>query len=247
MPTLRPTALTRRVRALLQERARPEVKAASEKYFLGAVPFLGVKKAGVKEVMREVRAQLKGASPETLETEGFALLLREHSEEQHVGVELLERRVRHADAGFLSRLEPVFDDAVKDWSLADAIAGHVLRPLLDDPEKREQIVGWSRAKPFWRRRVSAVAFVNEAKHGALNRDILRVCEALAGSPERFVQLGLGWLLRELGVADREAMLRFIRSHARGIQREGLRYALEKLPAAERQRMMDWHKAATRRP
>jgi 3-methyladenine DNA glycosylase AlkD len=56
-----------------------------------------------------------------------------------------------------------------------------------------------------------------------------VCERVVKNPERFAQLGVGWVLRELSVVDRPRMLRFLSDHHAELSREGLRYAVEKLP------------------
>jgi 3-methyladenine DNA glycosylase AlkD len=75
--------------------------------------------------------------------------------------------------------------------------------------------------------------------------IFSVCRNLAGNPDRFVQLGMGWVLRELFLADREAVLTFIRRYRAGISREGLRYAMEKMPVATRKRLLAEHASANR--
>jgi len=41
--------------------------------------------------------------------------------------------------------------------------------------------------------------------------MLETCSVTLRSPERFAQTGVGWLLRELAAADREAVLAFTRS------------------------------------
>lgn len=115
--------------------------------------------------------------------------------------------------------------------------------LRRDADARRCIVAWSRARNPWQQRASAVAFVNEARHGRYNPEILSVCRNLVGNPDRFVQLGMGWVLRELFLADRQAVMAFIDRHRSGISREGLRYAMEKMPVATRKRLLAEHAAA----
>ena len=45
---------------------------------------------------------------------------------------------------------------------------------------------------------------------------------LAQRDDRFVQLGMGWVLRELSLADRDAVISFLKDHAPTIRREALR-------------------------
>ena len=47
----------------------------------------------------------------------------------------------------------------------------------------------------------------------------------------------GWLLREVGKREPEALHEFLRTHASRMPRTALRYAIERLPAGERQTYM----------
>lgn len=133
----------------------------------------------------------------------------------------------------LWKLEDEFDGIVNGWATCDGLCGSVLRPLLPRPELRRRIVSWKDAASPWLQRAAAVTFVNEAKTGLYNAEILEVCRTTVRNPHRFVQLGTGWVLRELSLADRGLVNAFIREHRRGFISEGLRYALEKHPADER--------------
>lgn len=56
-----------------------------------------------------------------------------------------------------------------------------------------------------------------------------MCSRIVKTPERFVQLGCGWVLRELSLVDRPRVLKFLEDNERFISSEGWRYATEKLP------------------
>ena len=58
--------------------------------------------------------------------------------------------------------------------------------------------------------------------------ILEICETCIKNKERFVQLGVGWTLRELGTYDLKIVKTFIENHYNEFIREGLRYAIEKM-------------------
>jgi 3-methyladenine DNA glycosylase AlkD len=91
--------------------------------------------------------------------------------------------------------------------------------------------------------VAAVAFLSEARHGGRTRELLTICRTLVRNRDRFVQLGMGWVLRELSLADREEVLRFLAQHYRRINREALRYAIDKLPRPLQARVLAEHGAA----
>jgi 3-methyladenine DNA glycosylase AlkD len=66
------------------------------------------------------------------------------------------------------------------------------------------------------------------------------------NPERFVQLGTGWALRELWLAEPRKVRAFLRDHYPHFSREGLRYAIEKMPPAQQRTHLDEHAQARRR-
>lgn len=203
--------------------------------------FHGAKTTELREVARSLEPLLKLKPVSTLIAECFRLMHSEWAEEKHVGIALLGRNVKTLPSGFLKQLEPVFDRTVSDWGACDHIASRILRPLIADPTARKRIVAWRSARSPWRQRVAAVAFVNEAKGGEYNREILTICGTLVKNRDRFTQLGMGWVLRELYLADAEVVLAFLRRHYPTINREALRYAIEKMPKELQSTLLLEHK------
>jgi 3-methyladenine DNA glycosylase AlkD len=205
-----------------------------------------VKAPAVRDVFRTLFAEFGALPVETLVDEAFLLLRSPYQEEKQLAVLLLERLRRRWPPALLSRLEPVFDEAVHDWATCDGIAGRVLMHLLGDPHASQRIAGWSRSRHPWRQRAAAVAFVKVARRGQHTATILGLCEPLSRTDDRFVQLGMGWVLRELFLADADVMLDFLRRHYSHMRREALRYAIEKMPAPLQATLLAEHKAATAR-
>jgi 3-methyladenine DNA glycosylase AlkD len=238
------SSLSSSIRKKLRAAADPEAKASYEWYFKGQVPFLGVRTPNVRRIFRDTVPPVSAYPVARAVDDAFALLRSRSAEEKQVGVLLLHRYRRELPPDFLRRLEPVFDVAVREWGTCDGISARVLRHLLQHSSAGcRQVVSWSRSRNPWRQRASAVAFVNEARHGAHTAEIIQVCERIVENPGRFVQLGMGWVLRELWLAEPKAVLAFLRQHYPTISREGLRYAIEKMPAAQQRRLLVEHAAA----
>jgi hypothetical protein len=70
--------------------------------------------------------------------------------------------------------------------------------------------------------------------------MLETCEITVRSSERFAQTGVGWLLRELATADREAVLGFVNEHLASMSREGVRYVIERMPVRVREQVLKKH-------
>lgn len=239
-----PSSIQAAVHKALQANSDPKVREKFQCYFKNAVKLLGVRSPEVKKVFRETFPLLATRPLEEIVEQAFLLLGSEYLEEKQIGILVLSRIEKKLSSDFIALLEPVFDQSVYDWATCDTLSGRVLRYLLRrDGQARKRIVGWSQAKCFWRQRSSAVAFVNEARHGQYNDDILYICRNIVDNRERFVQLGMGWVLRELSLADQKLALDFLAAHYPKISREGLRYAIEKMPVALQKRVLAEHSEA----
>jgi 3-methyladenine DNA glycosylase AlkD len=87
-------------------------------------------------------------------------------------------------------------------------------------------------------RMAAVSFVWLARHGNVTNEVLRVCKSTVRNPERFTQLGTGWVLRELWLVEPNRVEKFISENYLYFSREGLRYAIEKMPEGRRKRFLN---------
>jgi len=241
------SSLAKKVRARLERDASPEVKANFERYFKGQVQLLGLKRPALAVIERELKPSFAALSLAQRQEEALGLLGSPFLEERQIAVGVLAKDAKKLPDSFLTAVEPIFDRVAKDWATCDLIAGKLLRVfVLRSPKTRRRVVGWSRSKNLWRQRASAVAFVNEARKGQHDDEIMEICERIVKNPERFVQLGCGWVLRELYLAAPDRVSGFLRSHEPELSREGLRYAIEKMPRRLQKSLLDSHRAPSPR-
>jgi 3-methyladenine DNA glycosylase AlkD len=100
----------------------------------------------------------------------------------------------------------------------------------------------------WQRRASVVAFANLASKGDQNfpgftEMVLGSCSRLLGSQERFVQTGVGWVLRELSRSDEGRVIGFVEANLDRFSREALRNAIKYLPPEVAERLLQAHLAS----
>ena len=206
-----------RIAEALQARARPETKEWWERYMKGAIPFRGVKMAGIREVVHELAI-------DSLD-DALAQFAEPCSEDKLVGVlALAERIMPRLSAGDVPRLAEPFAH-IDDWSTCDWYCVKVLGKLIaQDPAAAEPIAAWRSAESLWQRRAAAVAFVNLVPEAgdAMTRLVLAVLESNVRDPARFSQTGVGWVLRELAKAQPEAVDAFIARHRDRMSKEALR-------------------------
>ena len=70
------------------------------------------------------------------------------------------------------------------------------------------------------------------RHGQLE-DTFAIADILLHHPHDLIHKAVGWLLREAGKRDKEALDAFLQDRCRTMPRTMLRYAVEKYPESER--------------
>ncbi|MBM4155254.1 MAG: DNA alkylation repair protein [Lentisphaerae bacterium] len=229
-----------------------------ERYLKGVIPFRGVPMAKVRVAVnhwfaRDGVAALPLAQRKRL---ALALFTGEHCEDKLAGMlALSEHLLPHLRIADLKALGRLFEaNHVADWNTCDwfcvKVLGRFVARDLPDPTAAEAIAGWKHARTLWQRRASNVAFVYLARNGDRNfpgfvQLMLDTCATTVQCPERFAQTGVGWLLRELSLADRPRVAAFAEKHVRQLSREGMRYLVEKMPAADAGDLLRLHAAGSR--
>ena len=177
----------------------------------------------------------------TLST-GTELMESVYQEEKRLGILFWRARSSELTIDHIDRIAETIDRHVYDWATCDTLCGVLRLAIANDPSFVPRLIEWSDAENLWRRRAACVSFLSFARKGEHLDAIETICDRAVRMNERFVQLGVGWLLREVGVAEQDRAVSFLRSHFEWISREGLRYALEKMPKKTRVEVMDEHKA-----
>lgn len=97
---------------------------------------------------------------------------------------------------------------------------HILDQLAEDP-------------CLWRQRIAMVSTLGLIRHSR-TEEALRLAAKLLGHPHHLMHKAVGWMLREVGKKDLEALRDFLSDHATQMPRTALRYAIERLDETERQ-------------
>ena len=162
---------------------------------------------------------------------------------------LLEKIQKNLTADFLhNEAVEILRDHCNTWATCDGLSSKVIRKMIDRDNSHNQdnpnnqqfaiiVAGWCHSKHLWVQRSSCVSFVCLARHGHFNERIIDICSQCIQNQERFVQLGAGWVLRELSLADLNLVVDFIKLNYTSFSREGLRYAIEKMDSEMKQQLM----------
>jgi 3-methyladenine DNA glycosylase AlkD len=126
-------------------------------------------------------------------------------------------------------------DRVNNWDLVDRAAPYVVGGYLAD-KSREVLYRLAGSRNPWERRTAIVSTYYFIRAGDV-ADTFGVAEILAKDKHELVQKAVGSWIREAGKRDQQQLVRFLEKHAGSMPRTMLRYAVEKLPVAQRAKFL----------
>lgn len=193
--------------------------------------FLGVTVPQVRVVVRRHRALPLA--------DALALLDSAWHEERLCAVLLLvERHARGDDAERRAVLDAYLARAaaqVNNWDLVDASAAQIVGPNVGagDLALLDRLAA---SASLWERRIAMVATLHHIRAGD-PRPAFHVAERLLADRHDLIHKAAGWMLREAWKRDPAATEAFLRRHLARLPRTTLRYAIERVPEAERRRWL----------
>ncbi len=126
-------------------------------------------------------------------------------------------------------------DGVNNWDLVDASAAKILGASLMG--KHTGILDrFARSRSLWKQRIAIVATQAFIREGDVSVTF-RIADLLLDHPHDLIHKAVGWMLREAGKKDRQALIQFLDTHAAAMPRTMLRYAIEKFDAATRKQYL----------
>ena len=124
-------------------------------------------------------------------------------------------------------------DRINNWDLVDLSCYPLLGEWLLDKDRRLLYDLARHGKTIWEQRIGIVSTMTFIRHGELE-DTFAIADILLHHPHDLIQKAVGWLLREAGKRDRNALVAWLESRFRTMPRTMLRYAIERFPESERQ-------------
>jgi 3-methyladenine DNA glycosylase AlkD len=225
--------LRARVRAL----ADP-VKAESSQRFFRTGPgeygegdrFLGIRVPDLRALVREFRGLPWEASTMLLKSEWHEerLVALLHWVQAHSRADDATRVAIHG--AYLKHLR-----WVNNWDLVDSSAEYLVGPHLPrggGPLLTRLVSSSS----LWERRVAMIATFHGIRRGDFEA-ALRMAKRLLDDDHDLIHKAVGWMLREIGKRDLAVERAFLDEHAARMPRTALRYAIERMPEAERRNYM----------
>lgn len=226
------------VRAALKKEATPGRAAASRRFFKTGKGQYG---EGDRFIGVTVPTQRKVARAfQDLPLKQALLLLQSPvHEERLTALFILVRQYQRGTLEAKAQIVKAYlrhTRRVNNWDLVDSSAPHILGHWLLDKD-RSLLLELAASKSLWERRIAMIATAAFIQNGESD-DALAIATRLLGDEHDLMHKAVGWMLREVGKRIDVRLLRgFLKLHARTMPRTALRYAIEHLPALERQRWL----------
>jgi 3-methyladenine DNA glycosylase AlkD len=232
----RPSTLAS-ARAALRAKADPARAASVARFFRTGPGAYGEGDVFLGVTMPQVRAVARAHRDLPLAALAGLLASKLHEERMLAVVVLADRaaRAEPSEADALARFYVKHLDGINNWDLVDVSAPHVLGPYFLD-RSRAPLHRLARSPSVWRRRVAILTTQHFIRQGEV-AETMRIARLLLRDEHDLIHKAVGWMLREAGKRDPAALDRFLATHAARMPRTMLRYAIERLPAEQRERWM----------
>jgi len=138
---------------------------------------------------------------------------------------------------------PIFknwlENYVNNWASCDMLCNHTIGSFLEMyPEYLDELKKWAKSENRWMKRASAVSLIVPAKKGLFLKDVFEISDILFLDKDDLVQKGYGWMLKAASQAYEKVVFEYIMKNKKTMPRTALRYAIEKMPKALKEKAME---------
>ena len=196
--------------------------------------FLGIKVPVTRMVVKEC---WKEVGLNELEE----CLLSEYHEVRLAGLLALVEIFSHSKRDVVTRDKCVdfylsHTDKINNWDLVDLSCYPLLGVWLLDKDRSLLYDLARNGKTIWEKRIGIVSTMTFIRQGQLE-DTFAIADILLKHPHDLIHKAVGWLLREAGKKDKNALMEYLEPRFRSMPRTMLRYSIEKFPEEERKRYL----------
>lgn len=226
------------VRQQLTDLGTDQGRQSARRFFKEDIDAYGVGSPAVKSIARQAYATLK-QWPETERNRFCTELFRSGKMEEGVlAVYLYDRFAKRCGESEFKLFESWVDRFVTNWAHCDGVGTKLLAAsIANEPTLAARLIPWTDSKNRWKRRAAAISLVPAARRGRHTDEILRIAQRLIADPDEMVQKGVGWVLKETYPPKPQDTMKFLMEEKSRASRLLLRYAAEKMTAADKQKVL----------
>jgi len=151
---------------------------------------------------------------------------------------ILVKQFENADDKLLGKIYKFYlknSKKINNWDLVDLSAPNIVGKYLLAKD-RKILYTLVKSKNIWERRIAVLATFTFLRANDF-KDILKIAKILLDDKHDLIHKAVGWMLREAGKRDAKVLRKFLDKNYKKMPRTLLRYAIEKLPEAERKKYL----------
>lgn len=226
------------IRKSLKSASDEKAKQSFPKYFKEKVSFYGVRSAKVAEIAKNNFKKIKNESKEVIFSLCEELLKSGFCEEAFIAANWSYWIHGKFEENDIKVFERWIEKYIDNWAECDTLCNHTVGAYVEKyPASVELLKTWSKSKNRWMKRAAAVSLVIPARKGDFLDDIFEIAETLLTDTDDMVQKGYGWMLKEASRKHQGEVFDFVVKYKKDMPRTALRYAIEKMPKALKQKAM----------
>ncbi|MDD4874410.1 MAG: DNA alkylation repair protein [Dehalococcoidales bacterium] len=227
------------IRDKLKENSDEKTKERGLIFFKEEVKLYGVKTATVEKIGKEYFKAIKDYSKLEILTLCDELWRSGYMEESFIACNwsyFIHNQYEETDW-------PVFkkwiENYVNNWASCDTLCNHTIGSFLEMyPKYVDELKKWAKSENRWVKRASAVSLIIPARKGLFLKDIIEIAGILLLDKDDLVQKGYGWMLKAASQANEKSIFDFVMNNKQTMPRTALRYAIEKMPKALKEKAME---------
>ncbi len=123
-------------------------------------------------------------------------------------------------------------DRINNWDMVDLSCYELIGSWLLDKDRTLLYDLARNGRNIWEQRIGMVSTMQFIRHGQ-TADTYAIAYILLNHKHDLIQKAVGWLLREAGKRNPDALRQWLEPRAHAMPRTALRYAIEKFPDSER--------------
>jgi len=177
-------------------------------------------------------------------SEIFKMLIKTNVHDEKIaGVFLLNRFKKDFNKETVEMIQKFIPNNFDTWAITDTTMIRVIGPFLgkkgNEELAKKTLATWSISDNLWVRRASLVILL---KLVMINKEfdedyVFQFVEKMLGSPEDYIQKGIGWLLKTCSKYNPDSIFNYLIDNKERLPRLILRYGSEKLPKEKRTQIL----------
>ena len=124
---------------------------------------------------------------------------------------------------------------INNWDLVDLTSYKIAGAYLVDKDKK-MLYEFARSNHLWKKRIAMISCYGFIKNEQYV-DTLKIARILLYDKHDLIHKAVGWMLREIGKRDKKTEENFLKRYYKQMPRTILRYAIEKFPEPQRQKIL----------